>query len=57
MSNPTYSDFKNASPEELKKTYKLDSRQLEQAHRRVLDGAKKPDLDREYKKLYEGNRK
>jgi hypothetical protein len=57
MGAPTFNDFKNASPEELKKTYKLDSRQLEQAHRKVIDGGRREHFEKEYKSFYVDNRK
>ncbi len=53
---PTYRDFKEGSPKELQKIYKLDQRQLEQAQRRVLDGANQSDLRKEYEPFYKRNR-
>lgn len=57
MGQPTFNDFQEATSTELKKTYNLDSRQLEQAHRKVLDGAKRSDLQREYERFYSDKRK
>ncbi len=57
MSQPTFNDFRNASPKELMKTYKLNPKQLEMAQRRVCDGAKQSDLRKEYEKFYRRNRK
>lgn len=57
MSQPTFNDFQNATSEELKRTYKLDSRQLEVAHRKVLDGAKQEHLQKEYERFYDDKRK
>lgn len=54
---PTFNDFREAKPEELKKHYKLDATQLEQAHRKVLKGANRQDIQAEYKRFYEDQRK
>jgi hypothetical protein len=54
---PTFNDFREAKPEELKKHYGLDSRQLEQAHRKILKGASRQDIQGEYKRFYEEQRK
>jgi len=54
---PTFNDFQVAKPEELKKTYKLNDRQLEMAKRDVLYGASQNDMRREYDKFYRRNRK
>lgn len=54
---PTYSDFKDGTPKELMKTYKLSPRELEQAQRRVLDGAKQSDIRKEYDPFYRRNRR
>lgn len=53
---PTFNDFQEASPKELQKTYNLDQRTLEQAQRRVCDGAGQADLTKEYDKFYRRNR-
>ncbi len=39
MSKPTYNDLMTAPQSDLKRVYKLDSKQLEVATRRHLDGA------------------
>ena len=39
MSKVTWNDLKNATPSELKKTYKLNDRQLENQVRKHMDGA------------------
>lgn len=39
MSNVTWNDLRNATPSELKKTYKLNDTQLEHQVRRHMDGA------------------
>jgi hypothetical protein len=39
MAKPTYNDLMTAPQSDLKRVYKLDSRQLEVAARRHLDGA------------------
>jgi hypothetical protein len=54
---PTYRDFQESSPKELQKTYKLDQRGLEQAHRRVLDGAGQQDIKKAYEPFYRRNRR
>ena len=54
---PTFNDFREAKPEELKKHYGLDSRTLEQAHRKVLKGDSRQDIQQEYKRFYEDQRK
>ena len=56
-SKPTYNDFRDAKPEELKKVYKLDHRQLEMAHRDVCYGANQVQLRGEYDKFYRRNRR
>ena len=54
---PTYSDFRDAKPTELMKTYKLNQAQLEMAQRRVNPGASQSDLRKEYDKFYRRNRR
>jgi hypothetical protein len=49
MSKVTWNDLKNATPNELKKTYKLNDRQLENQVRHHMDGAN----NGERRKLYE----
>ena len=52
----TYSDIKDATCHELKKTYKISDRQLEQAIRRHTDGANVEERRNLYQVLY-GKRK
>lgn len=54
---PTYRDFQEASPKELMKTYKLDQKGLENAQRRVLDGARQEDIRKAYEPFYRRNRR
>lgn len=54
---PTWNDFQEAKPAELKKTYKMNDRQLEQSYRTHLVGASRPEYRREYEKLYRRNRR
>jgi hypothetical protein len=54
---PTWNDFKEARPTEIKKTYKLNDRQLEMAHRKHLGGANRQELSREYDQFYRRNRR
>lgn len=56
-SKPTYNDFQSGKPEELKKTYKLNDRQLEMAKRDVMYGATQSDMRKEYDKFYRRNRR
>jgi hypothetical protein len=57
MSNkPTYNDFQEAKPSDLKRVYKLDDRQLEMAKRDVLYGANQAEMRSEYDKFYRRNR-
>lgn len=56
-SKPTYRDFQEGNSKELMKQYKLNDRGLEQAHRRVLDGAGRKDIESEYKRFYDKNGK
>ena len=53
---PTWNDFQEAKPAELKKTYKLNERQLENSYRKHLHGASSPEYRRAYEKLYSKNR-
>ena len=57
MHKPTYQDFQEARPEELKKTYKLNDRQLEMAKRNVMYGANQNQMRKEYDKFYKRNRR
>lgn len=54
---PTWNDFQEAKPSELTKTYNMDYKQLEMAHRKHLDGADVPQMRIEYEKLYRRNRR
>ena len=53
MSKVTWNDIQNATPKDLQKTYKLDSRQMEVAVRKHLDGANAAERRQLYTKLYE----
>lgn len=52
----TWNDLHNASQQELRKTYKLNDRQLENAVRNHLDGANASDRRNMYEVVY-GKRK
>lgn len=54
---PTWNDFHEAKPAELKKTYKLNDRQLENAYRKHLDGANAGERRGMYENLYRRNRR
>lgn len=54
--SPTWNDFQEAKPSELKKTYKLNDRQLEQAYRKQIDGAGTSERRQQYENLYRKNR-
>ncbi len=54
---PTWNDFHEARPAELKKTYKLSDRQLENSYRKHLHGASTPEYRKAYEMLYKKNRK
>ena len=54
---PTYTDFQEAKPEEIKKVYKLNDRQLEMAKRDVYYGATQEELRQHYEGFYRRNRK
>ncbi len=58
MSNKeiTWNDIQNGTLPELKKTYKMNDRQIEQSLRKHLDGANVQDRRDLYEKLY-GKRK
>lgn len=53
---PTWNDFDSAKPAELKKTYKLNDRQLENSYRKHLNGANANERRAMYDKLYRRNR-
>ncbi len=57
MSKVTWNDLKNATPNELKKTYKLNDTQLEHQVRRHLDGATMEDRKSVYETVYANKRK
>lgn len=48
----TWSDLQNASSSELKKTYKLNDRQLEMGVRNHLDGSSLQEKREMYKKVW-----
>lgn len=54
---PTWNDFQDAKPAELVKTYKINYRELEIAHRKHLEGASMVEMRNEYDALYRRNRK
>lgn len=54
---PTWNDFHEAKPSELKKTYKLNDRQLENSYRKHLNGANAPEYRKAYEQLYRRNRR
>ncbi len=54
---PTFNDFRDARPAEIMKTYKLDQRGLENAHREVMYGARQAEMRGEYDRFYRRNRK
>lgn len=53
---PTWNDFQEARPAELKKTYKLNDRQLENAYRKHIDGTDANQRRKAYDQLYRRNR-
>lgn len=57
MKKPTFNDFRDASPKEIMKTYKLDQRGLENAQRKHLYGANNAEMRKEYDKFYRRNRR
>ncbi|HEX4372204.1 MAG TPA: hypothetical protein VHZ50_02765 [Puia sp.] len=52
MSKVTWNDLNNATQSELKKTYKLSDRQMEQSVRHHLDGANAQERRQVYQKFY-----
>jgi hypothetical protein len=52
MKKVTWRDIQDATQTELKKTYKLDSKQLENSVRRHLDGANATERRQLYQQLY-----
>ena len=53
MKKVTWNDIHEATPKELKKTYKLSDRQLEMNVRNHLDGSNAKDRRMVYKQLFE----
>lgn len=53
MKKISWSDLHNASHQELKKTYKLNDRQLENQVRRHLDGANAQEREKLYKTVWD----
>lgn len=53
MSKVTWADLHNATFRELKKTYKLNDRQLEQQVRRHMDGANATERRELYKTVWD----
>lgn len=53
---PTWNDFKDARPTELKQTYNLNDRQLEMAYRTHLNGANREEYRGAYEDFYRRNR-
>lgn len=51
-SDVTWNDIRDATQQEIKKTYKLDDRQLENAVRKHLDGANSKERREFYQKFY-----
>jgi hypothetical protein len=49
----TWNDLHQATFKELKKTYKLDDRQLEHQVRRHLDGARSEERSDMYRKVWD----
>lgn len=54
---PTYNDLMTGTSAELKKTYKLNDKQLEVATRRQMDGASSSDRREFYESVYNTKRK
>lgn len=52
MKGPTWNDLRNATPSELKKTYKMNDRQLEQGVRQHLQGADASERRQVYETVY-----
>ena len=52
MTKVTWGDLHNATQQELKKTYKLNDRQLEQQVRRHMDGANAVERRKFYETVY-----
>ncbi len=56
MAKITWNDLTNATPKELKKTYKLNDKQLEQQVRRHMDGANANERRDLYKTVWDKKR-
>jgi hypothetical protein len=52
MSKVTWNDLKSATPNELKKTYKLNDKQLENQVRRHMDGANPAERRQLYESVW-----
>ncbi len=53
MTKVTWNDLHNATFKELKKTYKLNDRQLEHQVRKHMDGAKSEERSTLYKTVWD----
>lgn len=53
----TYRDFEESKPNDLRKFYGLSNHELEQQHRKHLEGANTQEMRREYEKFYRRNRR
>lgn len=56
MSKVQWNDLSSATPAELKKTYKLNDRQLEQHIRKHMDGANTVERRKLYETVYNNKR-
>lgn len=56
MSKVTWNDLKNATPAELKKTYKLNDTQLEHQVRKHMDGANHTERRQLYETVWSNKR-
>lgn len=52
MTKVTWNDLQNASQKELKKTYKLNNREMEKAVRQHLDGANTQERREVYQNFF-----
>lgn len=57
MKKPTWNDLHNATPQDLKRTYKLNDCQLEHAVRRHMDGANHEERRDLYSKVWNSKTK
>jgi len=53
MKRPTWNDLMNGSPKDLKRIYKLNERQLEQAVRGHMKDAPREEIKKTYEKVYD----